>query len=86
MLLPVVPAGLDPAVATPPSTETEHESTELWAAQTEEQKKAKNDSIITKDPPQLKNPPELGMLPPVVQAGFDPVVVIPLPQRLNMKV
>ena len=28
MLLQVVPAGLDPAVIIPPSTETEHESTD----------------------------------------------------------
>jgi hypothetical protein len=37
-------------------------------------KKAKKNSIITEDPPQLKNPPELGMLLP---AGLDPVVIIP---------
>ena len=37
-------------------------------------KKAKKNSIITEDPPQLKNPPELGML---LLAGLDPAVIIP---------
>ena len=37
----------------------------------------KRDSIITEDPPQRKNPPELGILLPVVPACVDPVVVIP---------
>ena len=41
MLLPVVPAYVDPAVVIPPSTETDHESTELWAAQEGEQKSKK---------------------------------------------
>ena len=39
--------------------------TAMWEAQEEENKKAKKDSIITEDPPQLKNSPELGMLLPV---------------------
>ncbi len=46
------------------------------AAKEEEQEKEKEGSIITEDPPQLKNPPELGMLLPVVPAGLDPAVVI----------
>ena len=37
----------------------------MWAAQEEKNKKTKKDSIITEDPPQLKNSPELGMLLPV---------------------
>ena len=44
---------------------------EMWAKE-EEQKKAKKDIIITEDPSQLKNPPEWGMLLPVVPAGLDP--------------
>ena len=43
----------------------------------EEEKKAKNDSIITEDPPQLKNPPKLEMLLQVLPVGLDPAVVIP---------
>ena len=45
----------------------------MWAAQEDENKKAKKDSIITEDPPQLKNSPELGILLPV-EPGLDPSV------------
>ena len=48
----------------------------LWRLKKKNKKKAKKDSIITEDPPQLKNPPELGMLLPVVLAGLDPAVMI----------
>ena len=56
----------------------------MWAAQEEEHKKAKKDSIITEDPPQLKNSPELGMLLPV-EPGLDPSVVIPPPTQTEHK-
>ncbi len=49
----------------------------MWAAQEEGNKKAKKDSIIAEDPPQLKNPPELELLLPAVPACLDPAVVIP---------
>ena len=43
------------------------------AAKEEETK----ESVITEDPPQLKNPPKSGMLLQVLPVGLDPVVVIP---------
>ena len=54
----------------PPSTETEHKGTEPTIAPAAQ--------LAPEDHSQLKRPPELGMLLPVVPAGLDPAVVIPL--------
>ena len=59
---------LDPSVATPPSTETEHKSTEPTIAPAAQ--------LAPEDYSQVKHAPELGMLVPV-EPDSDPSVVIP---------
>lgn len=62
-----VELGLDPSVVIPPSTDTEHESTEPTIAP-----KAQ---LAPEDRSHLKNPPEWGMQVPV-EPGLDPSLVI----------
>ena len=76
MLVPVEP-GLDPSVVIPPFKKTKHKSTEPTIAPASQ--------LAPEDHSQLNNPPDLGMQVPV-EPGLDPSFVIPLPQRLNMKV
>ena len=67
MLVPV-DTGLDPSVVIPPSTETEHNSTEPTIAPEAQ--------LAPEDHTQLKNPPELEIQVPV-EPGLDSSCVIP---------
>jgi hypothetical protein len=63
-----VEQGLDPSVVIPPSTETEHKSTEPPIAPAAQ--------LAPEDHNQLKNPQELEMQKPM-EPGLDPSSVIP---------